>query len=69
VHHIVGASAEQQKQIDIEQRSIISRVKAEIDALQVETDGNGWRARVFLYCLEVTRPTTGWRVPASSKVC
>ena len=67
--NVVGASPERQDRIDIEQRSTISRVKAEIDALQVETDGNGWRVRVFLYCLEVTCPSSGWRVPLlSSKV-
>ena len=32
------------------------RVQAEIDQLGVETDGNGWRAKVFLYCVEATLP-------------
>ena len=31
--------------------------------LEVETDGKGWRAKAFLYCLEVTCPSSGWKVP------
>ena len=29
----------------------------------IETDGNGWRAKVFLYCVEARCPQTGWMVP------
>lgn len=64
--NVVGASPERQKQLDLAQVSTISGVRAEIDALGVETDGNGWRARVFLYCLEATCPTSGWKVPLLS---
>ena len=39
------------------------RVQAEIDKLGVETDGKGWRAKVFLYCVETRCPQTGWMVP------
>ena len=38
-------------------------MQAEIDELGVETDGNGWRAKVFLYCVEARCPQTGWMVP------
>ena len=31
-------------------------VQAEIDKLGVETDGKGWRAKVFLYCVESALP-------------
>jgi putative DNA methylase len=41
----------------------VQRVQEEIDALGVETDGKGWRAKVFLYCVETTCPQTGWSVP------
>ena len=40
-----------------------SRVQTEIDNLGVETDGKGWRAKVFLYCVETRCPQTGWMVP------
>jgi putative DNA methylase len=42
---------------------LVEKVKAEIDALGVEEDGNGWRSKVFLYCLETRCPQTGWMVP------
>ena len=38
-------------------------VQTEIDQLGVETDGKGWRAKVFLYCVEARCPQTGWMVP------
>src|SRR5262249_43547720 len=39
-----------------------------------ETDGKGWRAKVFLYCAEARCPQSGWMVPllptrVVSKVC
>ena len=39
------------------------QVQAEIDKLKVETDGSGWRAKVFLYCVEARCPQSGWMVP------
>ena len=39
------------------------QVQAEIDSLGVETDGQGWRGKVYLYCAEVRCPQTGWMVP------
>lgn len=64
--NIVGASAEGRKSIELEQSDLIARVKREIDALGVESDGQGWRGKVFLYCLEVTCPSSGWKVPVLS---
>jgi len=61
--NIVGASAARRLEIEAEQADLIARVKAEIDALGVEQDGNGWRGKVYLYCLEVTCPSSGWKVP------
>lgn len=61
--NIVGASGDARKKTQNEQAFLVERVKAEIDSLGIETDGNGWRAKVFLYCLEVTCPSSGWRVP------
>lgn len=29
----------------------------------METDGQGWRAKAYLYCVEVKCPETGWLVP------
>ena len=46
-----------------DQQELVRRVQAEIDRLGVETDGQGWRAKVFLYCVEARCPQTGWMVP------
>ena len=61
--NIVGASAERRLEIEAEQAELVAKVKAEIDALGIEQDGQGWRGKVYLYCLEVTCPSSGWRVP------
>lgn len=50
-------------EIDKAQRDIVKKVQKEIDELDIESDGRGWRAKVFLYCVEVTCPESGWRVP------
>lgn len=61
--NIVGAPPDKRAQIEAEQKALVAKVKAEIDALGIETDGRGWRGKVYLYCLEVTCPTSGWKVP------
>lgn len=61
--NIVGANPGRRQEIEVEQADLVERVKAEIDALGVERDGNGWRGKVYLYCLEVTCPSSGWKVP------
>ncbi len=38
-------------------------MQSDIDELGVETDGNGWRTKVFLYCTEARCPQSGWMVP------
>lgn len=61
--NIIGASSERRQDIEFKQSELISRVRNEIDALGLEEDGNGWRGKVYLYCLEVTCPSSGWKVP------
>jgi putative DNA methylase len=61
--HIVGGSKERREALESEQRRVVREVQAEIDALGVETDGEGWRAKVFLYCVETRCPQSGWAVP------
>ncbi|NCC60916.1 MAG: DUF1156 domain-containing protein [Verrucomicrobiae bacterium] len=61
--NIVGASKEKRAEIDKAQKRLSEQVQEEIDALEVETDGNGWRAKVYLYCVEVKCPESGWMVP------
>lgn len=61
--NIVGASPERAAVIQRDQAATVARVRAEVDRLGIEDDGAGWRAKVYLYCLEAVCPQTGWRVP------
>lgn len=61
--NVVGASAERRALLEKQQTALVEKVRGEIDALGIETDGKGARAKVFLYCLEATCPETGWTVP------
>lgn len=61
--NIAGGSAKAREQLKKDQQELVAQVRAEIDRLGVETDGNGWRGKVYLYCLEVRCPETGWMVP------
>ena len=61
--NIVGGSDESREQLARDQLAVVKRVQAQIDLLGVETDGDGWRAKVFLYCVEARCPQTGWLVP------
>lgn len=61
--NIVGAKEELRKEIAQLQKKIVKDIQGEIDELEIETDGNGWRAKAFLYCVEVKCPESGWMVP------
>jgi putative DNA methylase len=61
--NIVGGASKFRRDLDHAQEKLVAKVQAEIDSLAVETDGKGWRPKTFLYCIEVTCPQTGWKVP------
>jgi len=61
--NIVGASKEKRTEIDKTQKKLAKQVQEEIAALGVETDGKGWQTKVYLYCVEVMCPESGWKVP------
>ena len=61
--NIVGGSIENRERLDDNQKEIVTKIRKDIDSLGIETDGNGWRAKVFLYCLEARCPQSGWMVP------
>jgi putative DNA methylase len=61
--NIVGGSEGSREKLAEDQHELVRRVHAEIDRLGVETDGKGWRAKVFLYCVEARCPQSGWMVP------
>lgn len=52
-----------QSEIEAEQALVLKKVRNELDTLGVETDGKGWYAKAFLYCVEIKCPETGWMVP------
>jgi putative DNA methylase len=61
--HIVGASDQDRELLLRNQQLLVEAVQSEIDKLGIETDGRGWKAKVFLYCLETRCPQSGWLVP------
>jgi putative DNA methylase len=61
--NIVGAGPEKRAELEAEQKALAAKVKSEVDALEIEEDGKGWRAKAFLYCMEVRCPDSGWMVP------
>lgn len=60
---LVGGSDASRAQMVREQQDLCRFVQSEIDRLGIEIDGKGWSARVYLYCVEVRCPQTGWAVP------
>ena len=61
--NIVGGTSQSHEKLAKDQRELVRRVQVEIDELGVETDGKGWRAKVFLFCIEVRCPQSGWMAP------
>jgi putative DNA methylase len=61
--HIVGACEKKRQEMRVAQEDLARKVRNQIEALDVEEDGSGWKAKVFLYCLEARCPQTGWMVP------
>lgn len=61
--NIVGASKEKREELNKDQKKLAEQIQKEIDELGIETDGKGWRAKAYLYCVEVKCPETGWMVP------
>jgi len=64
--NIVGAAPQSRIRLAERQKTLFAIVRDRIDELAIETDGNGWCAKAFLYCVEVRCPTTGWLVPLLS---
>ena len=61
--NIVGGSLASRETLIADQQELARRVNTEINDLEIESDGIGWRAKVFLYCVEARCPQTGWMVP------
>lgn len=62
--NIVGAPPDRREKLDEAIASVIDAVSHRIAELEIETDGEGWQAKTYLYCLEaVCKESGGWRVP------
>jgi putative DNA methylase len=61
--NIIGGSEKSCEQLGESQDDLLRHVQFEVDKLGIETDGKGWRAKVYLYCVETCCPQTGWIVP------
>lgn len=61
--HILAAGEAEREVMEAELASIAERVDSELIKLGIEHNNQGDRAKAFLYCLEVTCPQTGWKIP------
>ena len=59
--NIVGGSEELARRIRDAQIEVASAVRGQIDELRIETGTDGWRGKVYLYCLEIRYD--GWTIP------
>lgn len=62
---IVGRSKIGQEKLAKQQKELVAKLRDEVDALGIETDGKGWRARAYLYGVEARMPD-GWMTCAST---
>ncbi|MBP3040011.1 DUF1156 domain-containing protein [Bacillaceae bacterium Marseille-Q3522] len=61
--NIAGASEEKRDRISQDQEQLARSVRKELIELGIDSDGNGWTAKAYLYCNEVVCPESGWKVP------
>lgn len=61
--NVVGGDPKERPALEAATKEVCDAVQAELDALGVELDGYGWRAKAYLYCVEVRCPESGWMVP------
>ena len=61
--NVIGAPENRRAEIKAAQKQVRDAIEAEIEALRVEHDEYGNRAKAYLYCLEARCPRTGWLVP------
>ncbi|SPZ21590.1 Protein of uncharacterised function (DUF1156) [Providencia rettgeri] len=60
---LLSLSPEKQVCLDEDFQKVCDLVDKEILSLGIECDDEGNRAKSYLYCLEVTCPETGWKIP------
>jgi putative DNA methylase len=61
--NLVGGGEEVAQQVRRAQEEIYQAVDQQVSEWGIEHNSLGWRADAYLYCVEVTDPETGWKVP------
>lgn len=62
---VLGATDSQRGRIEQMQRRLTETLFRRFDDHGLDKSPEGFRAKAHLYCLEVTCPETGWRIPLS----
>lgn len=61
--NIVGGGPEVHRKVKEAQEEVFNAVDRQITEWAIEHNELGWRADAYLYCVEVTSPKSGYRVP------
>jgi len=61
--NLVGGGEEAANRVEKARRLVYDEVAKQVAEWGIETNSLGWRADGFLYCVEVTDPETGWKIP------
>jgi len=61
--NLVGGGEEAADRVEKARRLVYDEVAKQVTEWGIETNSLGWRADSFLYCVEVTDPETGWKIP------
>ncbi|MBI1298959.1 DUF1156 domain-containing protein [bacterium] len=61
--NIMGGGGEVATEVQDAQRHVYDSVERQIKEWGIECNSVGWRADAYLYCVEVTDPETGWKIP------
>jgi putative DNA methylase len=64
--HVIGADEGERKRLEESETRLISAVTDDIEALGIEEDEHGNRAKAYLYCVEARCPQTEWTVPLAT---
>lgn len=63
--HILGGGEEIRTKVEDAQQKVFIEVDKQIKEWGIEHNKKGWRAEVFLYCIEAKSPATGYWIPLS----